>query len=153
VRQGSELRYIGLWTPEDKEAAPVVTDSLLLVRTEVVEQQRSHEPGSAPAPGPDSEPGPRPLPNPHPGPVPKVDVVWPTRFYGVKTLNSDEIALEFKYVADEVLAHLRSGGHTNVTVRIEIEATDSEGFDESRIRTVSENTRTLRVDQSGFEGN
>lgn len=80
-----------------------------------------------------------------------MDIVWPTRFYGVKTLNSDKIALEFKNLADEVLAHLRSGENTSVTVRIEIEATDSEGFNESRVRTVSENARPLKFDQSGFE--
>lgn len=67
------------------------------------------------------------------------------------TLNSDKIALEFKNVADEVLAHLRSGDSTNVTVHIEIDATDSEGFNESRVRTVSENARTLKFEQSGFE--
>jgi hypothetical protein len=71
----------------------------------------------------------------------------------VKTLISDKIALKFKDVADEVLSHLRSGENTTVTVRIEIEATDSEGFNESRVRTVSENARTLKVDQSGFEEN
>ena len=49
-------RYIGLWTPEDKEGAPVVTDSLLLVRPDVAQKQRSEEPGPAPAPGPDPEP-------------------------------------------------------------------------------------------------
>lgn len=80
-----------------------------------------------------------------------VRIVWPTRFYGVKTLNSDKIALEFKNVADEVLAHLRAGDNTNVTVWIEIEATGAEGFNESRVRTVSENARTLKFDQSGFE--
>ena len=108
-------------------------------------------PSPEPAPGPDPEPGPGPSPTPQPGPGPKVDIVWPTRFYGVKTLNSDKIALEFKNVADEVLAHLRSAESTNVTVRIEIEATDSGGFNESRVRTVSENARTLKFDQSGFE--
>ena len=38
-------------------------------------------------------------------------------------------------------------------MRIEIEATDTEGFNESRVRTVSENARTLKFDQSGFEEN
>src|SRR4029079_12852775 len=107
------------------------------------------EPGAAPAPGPDPEPS--PTPQPGSGPSPKVDIVWPTRSYGMKTLNSDKIALEFKNVADEVLAHLRSGENTRVTVRIEIEATDAEGFNENRVRTVSENARTLKFDQSGFE--
>jgi hypothetical protein len=145
-------RYIGLWTPEDKGAAPVATDTLLLVRPDVAEKQRSAEPGPGPKPGPGPvPPGPGPGPTPPPGPSPRVDIVWPTRFYGVKTLNSDKIALEFKNVAEEVLAHLRSGANTNVTVRIEIEATDSDGFNENRVRTVSENARTLKFDQSGFE--
>ena len=74
-----------------------------------------------------------------------------TRFYGVKTLNSDKIALDFKNIADEVLAHLRRRRAPSVTVRIEIEATDTTGFDESKVRTVSENARTLKFDQSGFE--
>jgi len=30
-----------------------------------------------------------------------------SRFFGVKTLNSNKIALDFKNLADEVLAHLR----------------------------------------------
>lgn len=82
-----------------------------------------------------------------------VDFVYPsakTRFFGVKTLNSDKVALDFKNVAEEVLAHLRSGD-TNLTVRIEIEAIDGAGFDEAKIRTVSENAKTLKFDQAGFE--
>lgn len=70
--------------------------------------------------------GPSPTPQPGPGQSPKVDIVWPTRFYGVKTLNSDKIAQEFKNVADEVLAHLGSGENTSVTVPIE--ATDFRRF-------------------------
>ena len=74
-----------------------------------------------------------------------------TRFYGVKTLNPDKIALDFKNIADEVIAHLRADDGTELVVRIEIEATDTNGFDESKVRTVSENARTLKFDQSGFE--
>ena len=73
-----------------------------------------------------------------------------TRFYGVKTLSPDRIALDFKNIADEVIAHLREQG-TELVVKIEIEATDIAGFAESTVRTVSENARTLKFDQSGFE--
>ncbi len=38
-----------------------------------------------------------------------------------------------------------------MTVRIEIEATDDDGFNDGRVRTISENARTLKFDQSGFE--
>jgi len=53
-------------------------------------------------------------------------------------------------VADEVLAHLRTEG-VHLTVRVEIEATSTTGFDETKVRTVSENANTLKFEQSGFE--
>ena len=46
---------------------------------------------------------------------------------------------------------MRVPGSTRLTVRLEIEATDSTGFDEAQIRTVSENARTLKFDSAGFE--
>lgn len=39
----------------------------------------------------------------------------------------------------------------NLKVTIEIEATNASGFDEGKVRTVSENARTLKFEQSGFE--
>ena len=143
-------RYIGLWIPVDSTAAPAATDSLLLVRPEIAMKQRAAEirvPAVPDQDGPDvDDPGP-PTTN---GP----DIVFPkvkTRFYGVKTLNADRIALDFRNVADEVLAHLRADATANVVVRIEIEATEAAGFDEGKVRTVSENARTLKFDQSSFE--
>jgi predicted AAA+ superfamily ATPase len=143
-------RYIGLWIPGDTNSTPAATDSMVLVRPDVAVKQREeeqrvvHEP-VVPLP-PVQEPG-------TPGDSPKVDVAFApakTRFYGVKTLSSDKIALDFKNIADEILAHLREPG-TNLVVRVEIEAVDSSGFDDRKIRTVSENAHTLRFDQSGFE--
>ena len=82
-------------------------------------------------------------------PTPRPDIAFPTRFYGVKTLSSDKIALDFKNIAERILAHLREQG-THLVVKIEIEATDATGFDNNRVRTVSENAHTLKFDQSGF---
>jgi predicted AAA+ superfamily ATPase len=141
-------RYIGLWTPDDSRAAPAATDSLLLVRPDVAMKQRDNEIK------PPAEHGDATVPAVADGTTtPPVDVAFPpskTRFYGVKTLSSDKIALDFKNIAEEVLAHLRDGG-ANLVVKIEIEATDTSGFDEGKIRTVSENAKTLKFDQSGFE--
>lgn len=149
-------RYIGLWTPEDKGPAPVATDTLLLVRPDVATKQREAES----EPKTSSEEQLAALVEQHGGPtthdpsVPKVDVVFAkpkTRFYGVKTLNSDKIAMDFKNIADEVIANLRPADGTVLTVRIEIEATNTTGFEDGKVRTVSENARTLKFDQSGFE--
>lgn len=141
-------RYVGLWIPGDANSAPVATDSLLLVRPDVATKQRAEE-----EPAPESgDPSPSPT-KPQPAKGPGVDVGFPpakTRFYGVKTLSSDKIALDFKNIADEVIANLRDQG-IELVVRIEIEAVDSNGFDENKIRTVAENAKTLKFDQSGFE--
>lgn len=145
-------RYIGLWTPADNVSPPVATDALLLVRPDVAARQiaetappmpRVREAGEESGPADTTAVQPRQV----------VDIVYPaakTRFFGAKTLNSDKIALDFKNIAEEILAHLRNGD-TNLVVRIEIEATDPEGFDESKVRTVSENAKTLKFDQAGFE--
>ena len=136
-------RSIGLWTPDDAGAAPPATDSLLLVRPDVALRQREEEVEEEPLVNPP------PPPPPPPGPPPPQAK---TRFYGVKTLSADKIALDFKNIADEVIAHFREPG-TNLVVKIEIEATDASGFDEGRVRTVSENAKTLKFEQSGFEEN
>ncbi len=38
-----------------------------------------------------------------------------------------------------------------LNVTIEIEATTPDGFDDAKVRTVSENAATLKFEQSGFE--
>ena len=55
-------------------------------------------------------------------------------------------------VADHaaVVAFCRLQG-IDLVVKIEIEAVDTNGFDENKIRTLSENAKTLKFDQSGFE--
>ncbi|QXT62660.1 Swt1 family HEPN domain-containing protein [Tessaracoccus palaemonis] len=152
-------RYVGLWTSDDKSAAPPLVDSLLIVRPDVAMVQRTQEAaklqadaaqpsdvstGQQPSTEASAEDEPMPA-----APTP-VDVVF-TRFFGVKTLSSDRIAADFRNVADEVIAHLKSDPNARLTVRIEIEATDATGFDASQRRTVSENATTLKFDQSGFE--
>lgn len=146
-------RYIGLWTPDDKSSAPQATDSLLLVRPDAAALQRDAEAAATPATaGVPVEEGankqfeadPK-----HPGVFQRK---LKTRFFGVKTLNSDKIALDFKNIADEILANLREEG-VELTVKIEIEATAPTGFEEGQVRTLSENARTLKFDQSSFEEN
>ncbi|MGB3894822.1 MAG: Swt1 family HEPN domain-containing protein [Mycolicibacter sinensis] len=144
-------RYIGLWIPGDTTAAPQPTDTLLLVRPDIAAAQRDREKQADPPEPPphDHEHEHEPGGGKSPGGHDPIDIAF-TRFYGVKTLSSDRIALDFKNIADEVIANLRAQG-INLTVRIEIEATDSAGFDEGKVRTVSENANTLKFDQSGFE--
>ena len=148
-------RYTGLWLPGDDERPPVSTDSLLLVQPEAAVAQREreiHEPAPGPGDG-DTEPGSggtRGGTTKGGGSGDGTKRVAKTRYFGVKTLNSNGIAMDFKNISDEVLAHLKESD-TSVIVRIEIEATNTGGFDDAKIRTVSENARTLNFDQSDFD--
>lgn len=145
-------RYIGLWTPEADTTAPAATDSLLLVRPDIAIKQQTVEVPTVPDHD-DTVDDPSPTDDIHdPDPKPKeADPKAKTRFFGVKTLRSDRIAVDFKNIADEIIAHLRADSGIQLTVRLEIEASDTDGFDESKVRTVSENAKTLQFDQSGFE--
>jgi hypothetical protein len=66
-------------------------------------------------------------------------------------LRSERLSLEFGRVVREVVQRLADSDATNVEVTVEISATSSEGFDEAVVRTVTENARTLRFRDQGFE--
>jgi hypothetical protein len=145
-------RYIGLWTPDDAGTPPVATDTLLLVQPTIAAKQREAEqPATSgdPAVSGEEDAGnhgtsERDHPDSHQSKL-------KTRFYGVKTLSTEKIAVDFKNVAEEVIAYLRADRSIDLTVRIELEATSATGFDENKVRTISENARTLKFDQAGFE--
>ena len=73
------------------------------------------------------------------------------RYFGARTLDAERCAPDFGKVNTEVLQHLAAQAGVELHLRIEIEAHAREGFDDSRIRTVSENATTLKFDQSSFE--
>ncbi len=76
----------------------------------------------------------------------------PRRFYGSVTLHdSNRLASKSKEIADAVIQHLSSLVGANVTITIEVNAAIPESAPESVVRTVTENCRTLKFDQAGFE--
>ena len=74
----------------------------------------------------------------------------PRRFHGSVVLRSERLSLEFGRVVQEIIQHF-GDSPTDVEVTIEISASSPEGFDESVIRTVTENARTLHFNSQGFE--
>ncbi len=74
-----------------------------------------------------------------------------TRYFASKRLQPDRYASDFKKLADEVLGPLGATPGVTLNVTIEIEATVPSGFDDAKVRTVSENAATLKFEQSGFE--
>ena len=83
---------------------------------------------------------------PVPQPTPQ-----PTRFHGTATLDSARVGRDASRIADEVIAHLSSLVGVKVTVTLEIEADVPDGAPDHVVRTVTENSRTLRFTSQGFE--
>ena len=79
-------------------------------------------------------------------PVPR-----PTRFHGTATLDSERVGRDASRIADEVIAHLSGLVRAKVTVTLEIEAEVPEGAPDHVVRTVTENSRTLKFTSQGFE--
>jgi predicted AAA+ superfamily ATPase len=74
-----------------------------------------------------------------------------TRFFGAVELDPERYARDFNRVAAEVLQHLSADPSTRLDVRVEITATNPDGFDAGRVRTVCENASTLKFTSHGFE--
>jgi hypothetical protein len=75
----------------------------------------------------------------------------PRRFHGTVRLDPARVGRDASRIADEVIAHLAGQVGAEVTVTLEIDANLHEGASEQMVRTVTENSRTLRFTSQGFE--
>jgi hypothetical protein len=73
------------------------------------------------------------------------------RFYAVARLDPERYQRDFAKLAAEVVANLAGHLGTDVEISVEIRATNEAGFPDGLVRTVTENARTLKVDEHGFE--
>jgi hypothetical protein len=130
-------------------------DGGLLVRPEVARKQIDEEtappsPVGVPASGSAS---------PRPGEViPLPESVGPTqppkpkRFHGTVVLDPARVGRDASRIADEVVTHLVGLVGSNVKITLEIDADIPAGVPDNVVRTVTENSRTLKFgSNSGFE--
>lgn len=75
----------------------------------------------------------------------------PTRFHGTVQLDATRVGRDASRIADEVIAHLAGLVGAQVTVMLEIEAQIPTGAPDHVVRTVTENGRTLKFTNQGFE--
>ncbi len=75
----------------------------------------------------------------------------PRRFHGTITLDATRVGRDASRIADEVITHLAGLVGAEVKVTLDIEVNVPAGVPESVVRTVTENSRTLRFDAHGFE--
>lgn len=125
-----------------------------LVKPDVASKQLDAETPSPGNPGPTSSPGVGgPDPRPGPGetsPTPPAAQQL-RRFHGSVRVDSTRVGRDAGRIADEVIAHLAGQMGAEVTVTIEIEARLPNGATDQLVRTVTENSRTLKFDSQGFE--
>lgn len=76
----------------------------------------------------------------------------PTRFQAAVNLDPERLNRDFGKVSSEVIAHLTSLLGTDVTITVEIAATNPAGFPDATVRNVNENAKTLKFTDHGFEG-
>jgi hypothetical protein len=127
---GGEINSAGLFIAGDVEGEYSIQAQAgtMLAETTVVISK-------ADAPPPPRPPGPR----------------QPKRFHGSVTLDASRVGRDASRIADEVIAHLVGLVGSDVTVTLEIDADIPNGAPENVVRTVTENSRTLKFDSQGFE--
>jgi len=105
-------------------------------------------PGSGSMPGPFTTSGSTPPANSGPGapPVPRN-----TRFFGTVRLDPERYGRDINRLYQEVIQHLAAPDGVDLEITVEITASKKDGFPDDKTRIVSENARTLKFDQFGFE--
>ncbi len=74
-----------------------------------------------------------------------------TRYHGTVSLDPQRVNREMATIVEEIIQRLTSLTGTQVNITLEISAERSTGFDEATIRTINENSRTLKFKSHGFE--
>jgi hypothetical protein len=127
--------------------------SELVVKPDVAHKQISTETTTPTAPG-----NPAPPLAPVPGapvipgqPAAPVVSTKPKRFHGTVVLDATRTGRDAGRIAEEVISHLSALVGANVTVTLEIEAQIPDGAPDNVVRTVTENSRTLKFTTHGFE--
>jgi phosphatidylserine decarboxylase len=85
------------------------------------------------------------------GPATAPTAPLPRRFHGTVRLDAARVGRDASRIADEVIAHLAGQVGAEVTVTLEVEAKLPGGASDQIVRTVTENSRTLKFTSHGFE--
>jgi hypothetical protein len=80
---------------------------------------------------------------------PKVPVL--RRFHGSAKIDATRLSRDVDVIASSVVQHLAGLLGAKVTITVEIEAEIPSGAPDNVVRTVTENCRTLKFENSGFD--
>jgi len=134
------------------QAVSIPTDNMngMLVRPDAAKKQQEAEKKPDEVKPPDTSAKPPESGGEQP-PVQPVQQPKPKRFHGSVKLDPARVGRDAGRIADEVISHLAGLVGANVRVILEIEAEVPDGVSETVVRTVTENSRTLKFDSQGFE--
>ena len=151
-------RYIGLKFNQYVgfiDRSGYLVKPLAALKQKAQEAQAGSGPNLPPQPGPGPMPGPDPYIPPQPGPGPVIDnpPAGPTntRFSMSTKLDSTRVIKNVSNVMDEVINHLTTINGADVEIRLIVDATIPDGTPQGVVRTVTENCKTLKVEDFGFE--
>jgi hypothetical protein len=82
---------------------------------------------------------------------PKAPHKKPRRFHGTVLLDPVRAGRDASKIADEILSHLVALEGSSIRVTLEIESDIAQGAEENVVRTITENCRTLKFRNFGFE--
>jgi hypothetical protein len=130
-------------------------DTGLLVRPEIARRQIDQETAPSVPAGADTGNAPSPTSaqtQPIAQPSGPAQPPKPKRYHGTVTLDPARVGRDAGRIADEVVSHLVGLVGSSVRVTLEIEAEIPAGTPDNVVRTVTENSRTLKfASNSGFE--
>lgn len=74
-----------------------------------------------------------------------------TRLFGVARIDPERYSRDLARIGQEILQHLSGAAGVDLEVTVEINARKADGFDDDKMRVISENASTLKLQQHGFE--
>jgi predicted AAA+ superfamily ATPase len=141
-------RYLGLVAGSGTN---VLIDGLsVVVKPEAAKRQLDEEAAPIPGPGPEAPPT-EIEPGEKSGSVIAAPEKAVRRFFGVKALDPQRVSRDADQIATEIVTHLVGLVGADVQVKLEITADVPEGVPDNVVRTVTENAKTLKFEQHGFE--
>lgn len=148
-------RYQGLRTGQLVSLSP--DSSSILVKPEIARQQFDAEIQAAELSGNTQEEARTVVGDRAEHGVPEASTVeqkppsLPRRFHGAVTLDTARVGRDAGRIAEEVIAHLAGLVGADVMVTLEIQAVVPAGVSDAVVRIVTENCRTLKFADHGFE--
>jgi hypothetical protein len=141
-------RYLGLVAGSGTTV--LIDGASVVVKSEPARRQLEEEAALVEEPAA-AETEPSIEPGAEPGAAPPSTMKAVRRFFAVKSLDPQRVSRDADQIATEIVTHLVGLVGANVEVKLEITAEVPEGVPDDVVRTVTENAKTLKFEQHGFE--